>query len=100
MTDSRKKKTGQQVTIGITGMTCASCVGSVEKALKKVKGVSDARINLAAEKAAVDFNPAFATREDLEKAISDAGYTPMKEGPAPTPGKVTLGITGMRSPSA
>jgi Cu+-exporting ATPase len=89
------KKTGQQAIIGVTGMTCASCVASVEKALKKVKGVSDARINLAAEKASVDFNPAFVSREDLEKAISDAGYTPVPEGPAPTPGSVTMGIKGM-----
>ena len=80
------KKTGQQAIIGVTGMTCASCVASVEKALKKVKGVSDARINLAAEKAAVDFNPAFVSREDLEKAISMPATPRFRKGPPPPRG--------------
>ncbi|MFS1587234.1 cation transporter, partial [Acinetobacter radioresistens] len=40
-------------TLFITGMTCASCVGRVEKALKKVEGVESAQVNLATEKAVV-----------------------------------------------
>ena len=43
----------QQLNLGIEGMTCASCVARVEKALKKVEGVTDARVNLATEQAQV-----------------------------------------------
>jgi len=98
MADAGKREE-QHATIGVAGMTCASCVASVEKALKKVEGVSDARINLAAEKASVDFNPDFASREDLEKAIADAGYTPVKEAPAATPGTIAIGVKGMHCAS-
>jgi Cu+-exporting ATPase len=98
MADAEKKEE-RRVTIGVTGMTCASCVASVEKALKSVEGVSDARINLAAEKASIDFDPGFASREDLEKAISDAGYTPVKEAPASTPGTIAIGVKGMHCAS-
>ena len=41
----------QAVSLTITGMTCASCVGRVERALKKTPGVLDATVNLATEKA-------------------------------------------------
>ena len=64
----------ESLTIGVGGMSCASCVASVEKAIKNVKGVSDARVNLATEKATVDFDPGFVTAADLEKAVTDAGY--------------------------
>ncbi|MGS0759135.1 heavy-metal-associated domain-containing protein, partial [Roseateles sp. GG27B] len=43
----------QTITLAISGMTCASCVGRVEKALKKVPGVLEAEVNLALETAAV-----------------------------------------------
>ena len=43
--------------LDIGGMTCASCVGRVEKALRKLDGVHDARVNLATETATVDFDP-------------------------------------------
>lgn len=45
-------------TLSIEGMTCASCVGRVEKALKKVEGVENAEVNLATEKAMISsFQP-------------------------------------------
>jgi Cu+-exporting ATPase len=94
-----KKQEKRSVSIGVTGMTCASCVTSVEKALKAVDGVSDARINLAAEKASVDFDPGFASLADLEKAISDAGYTPVSQAPPSRPGTLTLGVKGMHCAS-
>ncbi|MGP5663287.1 heavy-metal-associated domain-containing protein, partial [Psychrobacter celer] len=43
-------------TLPIEGMTCASCVGRVEKALKKVEGVQQANVNLASERAWVQGN--------------------------------------------
>src|SRR3990167_8493383 len=44
--------------LSIGGMTCASCVGRVERALRKVPGVQDATVNLATESARIQFAPA------------------------------------------
>ena len=60
--------------LAIEGMTCASCVVRVERALIKVPGVSSATVNLVTEKAAVTWDPARARIEDLALAVSDAGY--------------------------
>ena len=66
--------------IGIGGMTCASCVGRVEKALNKVPGVHNAAVNLATESARVAFaaDPAQAAQMEalLRRAVRDAGYEP------------------------
>jgi len=48
----------------IEGMTCASCVRRVEKALAKVEGVHEANVNLATEQATVRFDPAVAGRDE------------------------------------
>ena len=61
---------------GIQGMTCASCVGRVERALKKVPGVVDASVNLATESATVQANDTV-TRDALIAAVSVAGYEAM-----------------------
>ncbi len=61
------------VELSVTGMTCASCVGRVEKALKAVPGVSNATVNLATERASVTATggvPASA----LIQAVAKAGY--------------------------
>jgi Cu+-exporting ATPase len=64
---------GETVSLSISGMTCASCVGRVEKALKKVPGVADATVNLATEKAQVK-GTAGVTPEALISAVKKAGY--------------------------
>ncbi len=58
----------------VTGMSCASCVGRVEKALRGVPGVLDVRVNLASEKASVEYLPGAVAARDLERAVEDAGY--------------------------
>lgn len=63
----------QSITLSVEGMTCASCVGRVEKALKKVQGVQEASVNLATERASVLVNSAVNSR-DLIQAISKAGF--------------------------
>jgi Cu+-exporting ATPase len=64
----------QQIELPITGMTCASCVNRVEKALKKVPGVLDASVNLASEQASVTYVPTSAGWSELKAAVENAGY--------------------------
>jgi len=68
MTDSK------QVTLPVTGMTCANCVATVERNLKKVNGVQSAMVNLSSERATVEFDPALAGMGDLIARIERAGY--------------------------
>lgn len=63
---------GEPVSLSISGMTCASCVTRVEKALKKVPGVTDATVNLATEKAQV--KSAGVSIDALVAAVQKAGY--------------------------
>ena len=58
----------------IQGMTCASCVDRVEKALKAQAGVQEASVNLATEKAAVVYDPEKLGEKDLIRAVEDLGY--------------------------
>ena len=62
--------------IGIGGMTCASCVGRVERALKKVPGVQDATVNLATESARIAYTGGEQMDARLRRAVRDAGYEP------------------------
>ena len=64
----------EEISLGIDGMTCASCVRRVEKALIAVPGVLDAQVNLATESARLQVIPG-TTRASLRQAIADAGYT-------------------------
>ena len=66
--------TRESISLPIEGMTCASCVGRVERALKSVAGVLDASVNLATERAEVRL-AAPVLRTDLIRAVEDAGYT-------------------------
>jgi len=68
VTDTEKK------TFAITGMTCASCVQSVEKATRKLAGVMSANVNLATEKMMVEYDPTVVTVSDITEAVSSAGY--------------------------
>ena len=62
-------------TLDIGGMTCASCVGRIEKALLKLDGVADARVNLATEVASITYAPELIRLDDLTQAVAKAGYT-------------------------
>jgi Cu+-exporting ATPase len=64
----------QTITLPIKGMTCASCVSHVQRALDKVEGVTEAMVNLATEQATVSFIPALVSPETLDEAVRDAGY--------------------------
>jgi Cu+-exporting ATPase len=63
-----------KLNLPVEGMTCAACVGHVENALKDVPGVLEASVNLGAEKASVEFDPAEVSFQAIEDAVSGAGY--------------------------
>ncbi len=62
------------IELTIEGMTCASCVARIEKALKTVPGVTEANVNLATERASVRVTKGIATAAALEEAVRVAGY--------------------------
>ncbi|MDT0136992.1 heavy metal translocating P-type ATPase [Acidovorax sp. PRC11] len=74
----------ETVELSIKGMTCASCVGRVEKALKAVPGVTHAEVNLATERALVRFG-ADADADLLLKAVEKAGYEAQPVGTESSP---------------
>jgi Cu+-exporting ATPase len=77
-----------KITLPVTGMTCANCATNIERTLKKLSGVSDARVNFAAEHAAVSFDPEQLRVEDVITQIKGSGFS------VPTQ-KVELAVTGM-----
>ena len=74
--------------IGVQGMTCASCVGRVERGLNKIGGVEHATVNLATERATVRFDPAQTDAGALLAKVRDVGYQPVTTA-------LELPITGM-----
>ena len=64
----------EKVILPIGGMTCASCVAHVEEALKALDGVVKVNVNLATERALVEYIPELVGMQDFRKAVADAGY--------------------------
>lgn len=62
------------LTLPVEGMTCASCVARVEKALKKVEGVNNVNVNFATEKVTITFDENKSTLSKLSSTVNDAGY--------------------------
>ena len=78
----------ESVSLGIRGMTCASCTARVERALNKVTGVSEATVNLATERANVRFDAQQTGVPALLEAVARAGYDPVTE-------QASLSVGGM-----
>ena len=78
----------EQLTFRVDGMTCAACVGRVERVLARVPGTQEAAVNLATEKASIEFDPAQAKPGDFVDAVSKAGFSTASES-------IELGIGGM-----
>ena len=70
----------KNVSLNIGGMTCAACVSHVEKALREVDGVASSAVNLATERATVQYSANLADIEDLRVAVEDAGYSVLGVG--------------------
>ncbi len=68
----------REVTIPIKGMTCSSCAQTVEKEIKKLKGIIGVNVNFATEKAKVIYDPYNTRISEVKKAIEKAGYEPLE----------------------
>ncbi|MCA1055709.1 heavy metal translocating P-type ATPase [Rossellomorea aquimaris] len=64
----------ERKTFNVTGMTCASCVQSVEKATGKLQGVKESSVNMATEKMVIEYDPSMVSVTDIKRAVADAGY--------------------------
>ncbi len=78
----------KQVTLPISGMTCASCVHHVTNGLKEAKGVQNVAVNLTTERAQVEFDPAVGAIGDLVFHVRDVGYDVVVD-------KITLPVQGL-----
>ncbi|QFS41065.1 heavy metal translocating P-type ATPase [Burkholderia cepacia] len=93
------------VELDIDGMTCASCVSRVEKALAKVPGVTRASVNLATERATVDVTADVSAAQLVETVkqagygatptVTDAGFTALAPSSPAAPASIELDIDGM-----
>lgn len=63
-----------KVELILTGMTCAACATRIEKGLNKMEGVINATVNLALEKAAVEYNPSIVSPKDMIQRVEKLGY--------------------------
>ncbi|GGO00327.1 heavy metal translocating P-type ATPase [Saccharibacillus kuerlensis] len=69
----------RQAALQIGGMTCAACSARIEKGLKRMPGIADANVNLALEKASVDYNPKETDLTKIQRKIESLGYSTVKE---------------------
>ena len=89
-TTQANEEQSKKTTLEITGMTCASCSSRIEKNLAKLPGVLRANVNLASEKATVEYDPSGVDEGKMVALVKDLGYGVKEEEE-----KVTFGLTGM-----
>jgi P-type Cu+ transporter len=87
----------EEVSLGILGMSCASCVGRIEKALAAVPGVTAASVNLATESARVAVLPG-TPHAALQSAVETAGYAVLRPGTPAAEADIDAGETPASSP--
>jgi len=66
-------------TMKIEGMTCASCAKNVEKATRKLNGVTESNVNFATEKLTISYEPTLVKVSEIKKAVEKAGYKAIEE---------------------
>jgi len=64
----------KQVIIPITGMTCANCVATIERNVRKLEGVEETSVNLVTEKATITYDPSLLDLAEITKKVIKAGY--------------------------
>jgi Cu+-exporting ATPase len=83
-----KAKGRRTASFGVTGMTCATCATTISESLQALKGVDEASVNLATEKATVVYDPDKVTMEEMASAVDGAGYGVIVN-------QVTIAVGGM-----
>ena len=86
-----------KTTLSLTGMHCASCAGTIERGLKQYKGVKDAVVNFASERAVITFTPSIIDEEAIILAIKKIGYTAFPSTQSGASGTAAITVTGMMS---
>jgi len=87
-----EEKELKRIAIKIGGMHCAGCVNSIQKYVSDLKGIKKCEVNLATEKAVLEFDPSSVNLTTIEKAIEEAGYKVLYE-------KLTVKVGGITDSS-
>jgi len=69
----------QKTTLKIFGMHCKSCVALIEEVLKEEKGIKSVKVDLATEKARLEFDPVEISITKIQKIIEELGYRTVEE---------------------
>ncbi len=85
----------KKITLGITGMSCAGCSSGIEKKLKNLKGMKFVTVNLATEKATLEFNENLIDRDTIKNEIVSGGYGVIEEDSDEEDEEQELSLTGM-----
>ncbi len=86
-------------TLSISGMHCASCAMTIERALKKTKGVAEASVNYATEKATVEFDESEVNEDALKQVVAKSGYRVVDSSQSKKNiGEARLKVIGMDNP--
>ena len=94
MTDEEGKKMNNKESIKISGMSCAACAARIEKGLNKLDGVESANVNLAMERATVEYDDKLAEPRQFDELIAKLGYAVIHEKTEEA-GQANLKISGM-----
>lgn len=68
----------KEITIPISGMTCAACATKIEKTVKNLSGVTQSSVNFATEKITIKYNPSIIRISEIKSSILKLGYTPLE----------------------
>ncbi len=90
----------KKLNLPVEGMTCAACVGFAESALESVPGVMEASVNLGTEKASVVFDTSEVTVDQIQDAVSGAGYRLGSQSANLNIGGMTCAACGMHVENA
>lgn len=74
-----KEETNKKIDMKVGGMTCASCSKAVERVVKKLDGVESVSVNIATEKASINYDSSKVRLSQIKKAITKAGYEPLDD---------------------
>ncbi len=94
MTEAKTKK----FSCSITGMHCAACAHTIEKAIKLQPGVVSVNVNFASEKASVEFDSAKTDEDKIKEAINKTGYEVIEEKEHDGTAEAVLKVIGMNNP--